>query len=1070
MGFLDIFKKIFSEDSQKEQSEKSAQEVSETKFVSTTHHPSSNFPKPKISDEHKKVDTSTNETQGTANTVPPTSKVIVPDLPKAADRHGLFRLLSYAYKANSAYHNGKMKNGFITINKLDSDCKITYSLETPPPNSPNLYSCSVKDFLQQNVRIKICDYFFPEVVKAEQAYTIPDKFDEKQKAVISLDKGVHLVLAPAGCGKTEILAHRVYRAILNGVNTEDMMCLTFTNRASRGMRTRVRELLGDRANSLFIGNTHRFCSQFLFQNNIINQSSAILDDDDILSIINAYSNYVIGNADPNIDAASLSFEQRKRLTAVIQIQHLMQQYRLGHPKEIVLSQESDYIGYDTPEKFFSPQLFADLCRAVGKPVSIQSLLEIYDSSQNTEYNNIPSSLHRILDLLAVARYFETYKESENLVDFEDLLLLTYEYARHNPTEIKKYKWVQIDEVQDLNRLQYAIVDLFTDKENVTVYLGDEQQAIFSFIGAKLDTLEWLKNRCSTNLHHLDKCYRSPKFLLDVFNHYANYQLHTDPDFLPKPNNMDSPNYGDLRIHYSESNDTAVVDAVTYALEHSDERTAIIVSSNADADNISQALGDQPHFKISGTDLFSTNEIKFLISHLNVLNYEVNFIAWARIMWLLGLFKKYSDSRAFVSKLRFAGLSPADLLMYDKSSYLLEFCNAYASTQPIVIFDTETTGLDIFSNDIVQIAAIKIQNGELIDKLNIILHTEQKIPEKLGKLDNPLIPEYASREHLSREVGLSKFFDFAKGSVLIGHNVEYDYNILDNNCKRNAPQLNVKKEFPIYFDTLKLARLVCPKLKSFKLKDLLTVLRLDGENSHLADDDIIATKSVADYCYNQARSKETDIKGILCLSGELSKAFKEKYGRYYIDAKKNLYIRVTDEKSALVSELQKLYTDFTTNGTIKCVDKFKHICSYLTFEVVDNNTEPSLYEQLSNHIMDINTLKEADLCDESIDSAIVTEKIFVSTVHKAKGLEFENVVVFGCVDGVYPFFASKDDPVACQEDARKLYVAMTRARKRLCFLSFNKRTGISRWGNPYSFDVPVSPFLIGVLSKFHFTTT
>jgi DNA helicase-2/ATP-dependent DNA helicase PcrA len=101
---------------------------------------------------------------------------------------------------------------------------------------------------------------------------------------------------------------------------------------------------------------------------------------------------------------------------------------------------------------------------------------------------------------------------------------------------------------------------------------------------------------------------------------------------------------------------------------------------------------------------------------------------------------------------------------------------------------------------------------------------------------------------------------------------------------------------------------------------------------------------------------------------------------------------------------------------------------------------------------------------------VTEKIFVSTVHKAKGLEFENVVVFGCVDGVYPFFASKDDPVACQEDARKLYVAMTRARKRLCFLSFNKRTGISRWGNPYSFDVPVSPFLIGVLSKFHFTTT
>lgn len=912
----------------------------------------------------------------------------------------------------------------------------------------------------------------PSISKIEPSndYILPSRFDAKQKSVIYLDNGSHLVLAPAGCGKTDILAERVYRALCNGISVEDMMCLTFTNRASRGMRARVRKLIGDNANSLFIGNTHRFCSQFLFQNNIINQSSAILDDDDILSIINAYSNYVIGDADPNIDAASLDFELRKRLTAVIQIQHLMQQYRLGHPKEIVLSQESDFIDYEKTERFYSPQLFAALCREAGKPVTIQSLLEIYDSSQNIDYDNFSYGFHNLLHLLAVARYFETYKESENLVDFDDLLLLTYEYARHNPSEIKKYKWVQIDEVQDLNRLQFAIIDLFTEKDNVTVYLGDEQQAIFSFIGAKLDTLEWLKNRCGSNLHHLDKCYRSPKFLLDVFNHYANFQLHTNPDFLPKPNNIDAPNYGDLRIHYSESNETAGTDAINYALEHSDGRTAIIVSSNADADSISKALGNHPHFKISGTDLFSKNEIKFLISHLNVINYEVNFIAWARIMWLLGLFKKYSDSRTFVSKLRFAGLSPADLLMYDNSSYLLEFCKAYTSPQPIVIFDTETTGLDVFTNDIVQIAAIKLQNGNIVDKLNIILHTDQPIPQKLGKLVNPLIEEYASREHLSRAVGLSKFFDFAKGSLLIGHNVEYDYNILDNNCKRDTPNLNVKKEFPVYFDTLKLARLVCPKLKSFKLKDLLSVLKLEGENSHLADDDIIATKSVAEYCYNQAVSKEMEIKDILCQNTELTQAFKEKYGHYYAEAKKNLYVRMKGEQPALVSELQKLYNDFTANGTIKYVDKFKHICSYLTLEVIDPIAEASLYEQLSNHIMDINTYKEADLCDDSINSAIVTEKIFVSTVHKAKGLEFENVVVFGCVDGVYPFFASKDDPVACQEDARKLYVAMTRAKKRLCLLSFEKRKGISRWGNPYCFNVSVSPYLHGVLTTFPFTTT
>lgn len=130
----------------------------------------------------------------------------------------------------------------------------------------------------------------------------------------------------------------------------------------------------------------------------------------------------------------------------------------------------------------------------------------------------------------------------------------------------------------------------------------------------------------------------------------------------------------------------------------------------------------------------------------------------------------------------------------------------------------------------------------------------------------------------------------------------------------------------------------------------------------------------------------------------------------------------------------------------------------------------MYEQLSNHIMDINTYKEADLCDDSINSSILPEKIFISTVHKAKGLEFENVIVFGCVDGVYPFFATKDDSIAQQEDARKLYVAISRAKKRLCFHAYNERRGISRWGNLYCFDAYVSPFLRRTFEKFHFTTT
>lgn len=103
-----------------------------------------------------------------------------------------------------------------------------------------------------------------------------------------------------------------------------------------------------------------------------------------------------------------------------------------------------------------------------------------------------------------ARKYQQYKEERNLVDFDDLLILTYIHASQNRDKLKKYSWIQIDEVQDLSPFQFGIIDLFTDrsKENVTLYLGDEQQAIFSFIGAKLATLEWLRERCGENMHRL----------------------------------------------------------------------------------------------------------------------------------------------------------------------------------------------------------------------------------------------------------------------------------------------------------------------------------------------------------------------------------------------------------------------------------------------------------------------------------------------------------------------------------------------------------------------------------------
>jgi DNA helicase-2/ATP-dependent DNA helicase PcrA len=92
----------------------------------------------------------------------------------------------------------------------------------------------------------------------------------------------------------------------------------------------------------------------------------------------------------------------------------------------------------------------------------------------------------------------------------------------------------------------------------------------------------------------------------------------------------------------------------------------------------------------------------------------------------------------------------------------------------------------------------------------------------------------------------------------------------------------------------------------------------------------------------------------------------------------------------------------------------------------------LLTQLQNHLVELTSFTEADLCD----STILTDKVYVMTVYKAKGLEFETVIVYNAVDGTYPFFSHKNDEEK-QEDKRLFYVAMSRAKKRLLISYCNR---------------------------------
>lgn len=879
--------------------------------------------------------------------------------------------------------------------------------------------------------------------------------DACQREVIEAQGGFHLVLASPGCGKTQILTERIRRAHdVEGVAYADMLCLTFTNRAARGMLERINANIADSGvGDVFVGNVHRFCSKFLFGNGLIAAESSVIDEDDAISILARY----MGEDEYSVLG---DFKRRREYSVIFHLESMMHQIAMGHPK--ALRTNTDCINAD------DVKAMQRICSVRGCAFDAAAMVDIYNNVET--YRDLTTAdtpdygdyqiIQRLLRKMQLAQQYHQYKKQNNLLDFHDLLLFTYDALNADAaqTEYKRYTWVQVDEVQDLNQLQLAIIKLLTARAYRTVmFLGDEQQAIFSFMGTKLDTLTALKQQSACQLHHLSVNHRSPKYLLDIFNTFAAEELHIDPALLPDAGlQLQAPLLGnELALLYSETYEHEVRDCVQFVdrlrTMFPESTTALIVNANRDAEDISGELTRRGigHFKVSGSDLFSSPELKLLFAHLAVLNNEFNFLAWARLVKGVGVYETNASARNFVRALFDRAILPSDLLrsaadeaegQNATTTYLQRFVRSYEA-ETIVVFDTETTGLNVFEDDILQIAAVKMRNGVVVpgSEFCVYVETDREIQAMLGDIVNPIIEERKHHTLLSHHAALRMFMEYADGCRLLGHNADYDWHILDHNLRRYAPEYDLHESHADYLDSLRLVRLLHPELREHKLKSLLTVLGLEGTNSHLADDDVNATRSVVVHCYKQAKERVEGQRTFLSDARVRQRVdiLRRNYGEIYRSAIARLYVRKTypveneamgrkEENVALVAELQRFYDALLADNMIQPISGLRYVTAYLSKDMIDSTAEPSLYEQLSNHAMEISTLKEADLCG----SSSIDERIFVTTIHKAKGLEFDNVIIFDAVDGRMPNFYSRNNPRLLAEDARKFYVALSRARSRL----------------------------------------
>lgn len=259
-------------------------------------------------------------------------------------------------------------------------------------------------------------------------------YTSKQLEVINANSGYNMVLAGPGCGKTDILAERIARAYEKGsVQLSDMLCLTFTNRAARGMYDRIKSRLGDDACDLFVGNIHRYCSHFLFESNVISAEAVIMDEDDSNEILtseideedikilidyreerNSYGKSLVSvdwytiNEILGIDmhasgvTGKVTVSTANKIISAVRykvadMEHLIFQVKGEHPqsdwyhKELI---ETDVFRYYYP--FIRD--FKDACVATG-----------YDKAQFRHLNPYEK-------LFALASKFHYYKESNGLVD------------------------------------------------------------------------------------------------------------------------------------------------------------------------------------------------------------------------------------------------------------------------------------------------------------------------------------------------------------------------------------------------------------------------------------------------------------------------------------------------------------------------------------------------------------------------------------------------------------------------------------------------------------------------------
>ncbi|WP_077318210.1 DNA helicase PcrA [Virgibacillus proomii] len=403
--------------------------------------------------------------------------------------------------------------------------------------------------------------------------------NEQQKEAVIHTEGPLLIMAGAGSGKTRVLTHRIaYLLAEKGVAARNILAITFTNKAAREMKDRVSRLVGAESEYMWVSTFHSMCVRILRRDIDrigYNSNFTILDSSDQLSVI----------------------------------------------KQILKNLNID------PKKFDPRAMLGQISAAKNELITP----EVYNKQVGNFYER------------QVGQIYEAYQKmlvKNHSLDFDDLIMQTIHLFKRVPEVLeyyqRRFQYIHVDEYQDTNHAQYALVKMLASRYQNLCVVGDSDQSIYRWRGADItNILTFEKDYPSSRTIFLEQNYRSTKCILKAANHViANNSGR-------KPKNLWTENPDGKHIHYfqgaTEQEEalfvTEKIQQLTKEEGYSLSDVAILYRTNAQSRAIEDTFvkSNIPYQMVGGTKFYERKEIKDMVAYLRLIANPDDDLSFERVV-------------------------------------------------------------------------------------------------------------------------------------------------------------------------------------------------------------------------------------------------------------------------------------------------------------------------------------------------------------------------------------------------------------------------------------------------------